>query len=91
MICKLYGFVETRALAAASNGTPFPARQRRSSVARPNAKVRLNQKGQAVSDYTVLLVAILLLVIGVARLAGNRVHDLFSNVANSFQSQPRGD
>lgn len=60
-------------------------------MARTTCKIRLNQVGQAVSDYTVLLVAILLLVIGVARLAGNRVHGLFSNVVNSFQEQPRGD
>ena len=50
------------------------------------------QTGQAITDYAVLLVVVLLLVIGGAQFAGKRVHSLFSSVVNSFQQQPpRGD
>ena len=62
-----------------------------SIMTRKIGEVRANQKGQAITDYTILLAVVLLILIGAAQVAGQRVHGLFSGVVNSFQQQPRGD
>ncbi len=54
-------------------------------------EVRANPKGQAVTDYTILLAVVLLILIGAAQVAGQRVHHLFSGVVDSFQQQQPGD
>jgi Flp pilus assembly pilin Flp len=45
----------------------------------------LDEKGQDIAEYAVMLAVILVLVIGTVRLIGGNANNVFSTVANSVQ------
>jgi Flp pilus assembly pilin Flp len=62
-------------------------------VARTTHKVRSNQRGQAITEYAVLLVVVLMIVLGTVRMVSQKLNSAFSSVVNSSQQQqqPHGD
>jgi Flp pilus assembly pilin Flp len=45
----------------------------------------LNEEGQDIAEYAVMLAVILVLVVGTVRLIGSNANNAFSNVASSLQ------
>jgi Flp pilus assembly pilin Flp len=45
----------------------------------------LNDEGQDIAEYAVMLATILMVVIGTLRLVGSNANTVFSNVASSIQ------
>ena len=48
-------------------------------------KLRLNDDGQDIAEYAVMLAVILVLVVGTVRLIGSNANNAFSSVASSLQ------
>ena len=48
-------------------------------------RVWLEDKGQDIAEYAVMLATILILVVGTIRLIGSNANKAFSNVASSLQ------
>ena len=48
-------------------------------------KLLLEEKGQDIAEYAVMLAVILVLVIGTVRLIGGNANNAFSTVANELQ------
>jgi Flp pilus assembly pilin Flp len=59
-------------------------------VARRMGEVCSDERGQAISEYAVLLVVLILVLIGTIRMVGQRADSAFSRVVNSFQQHPGG-
>lgn len=59
-------------------------------MARPKAEVRSDERGQAISEYAVLLVVLLLVLVGTLRMVSQRANNAFSHVVDSFQQHPGG-
>jgi Flp pilus assembly pilin Flp len=51
----------------------------------PLRSLWLDEKGQDIAEYAVMLAVILVLVIGTVRLIGGNANNVFSTVANSVQ------
>jgi Flp pilus assembly pilin Flp len=49
------------------------------------AKLWLNDEGQDIAEYAVMLAVILVLVVGTIRLVGSNANNAFSSVASSLQ------
>lgn len=45
----------------------------------------LNDEGQDIAEYAVMLAVILVIVVGTTRLVGSNANNVFSNVASSIQ------
>jgi len=45
----------------------------------------MEEKGQDITEYAVMLALILVLVVGTIRLVGSNAHNVFSSVASSVQ------
>ncbi|HUO25961.1 MAG TPA: hypothetical protein VMU61_09845 [Candidatus Aquilonibacter sp.] len=45
----------------------------------------LEQEGQDIAEYAVMLAVILVIVVGTVRLIGSNANNVFSNVASSIQ------
>lgn len=50
-----------------------------------------NERGQALTEYAILLVVLLLVLIGTVRKVSQRVNGTFSRVVDSFQQHSGGD
>jgi Flp pilus assembly pilin Flp len=48
-------------------------------------KLWLEEQGQDIAEYAVMLAVILVLVVGTVRLIGSNANNVFSNVASSIQ------
>ncbi len=48
-------------------------------------KLWLDQEGQDIAEYAVMLAVILVIVVGTIRLIGSNANNVFSNVASSIQ------
>lgn len=48
-------------------------------------KILLDDQGQDIAEYAVMLAAILVLVVGTVRLVGSNANNAFSSVASSLQ------
>ena len=49
------------------------------------SKLWVEQEGQDIAEYAVMLAVILVLVVGTIRLIGSNANNVFSNVASSIQ------
>jgi len=47
-------------------------------------KLRLQEEGQDIAEYAVMLAVILVIVVGTIRLIGGNANNVFSNVASSI-------
>ena len=57
---------------------------RRRSVARFLRHIWLDEQGQDVAEYAVMLAVILVIVVGTIRLIGSNANNVFSSVASSI-------
>jgi Flp pilus assembly pilin Flp len=48
-------------------------------------RLRMEEKGQDIAEYAVMLAVILVLVVGTVRLVGSNANNAFSSVASSIQ------
>jgi Flp pilus assembly pilin Flp len=48
-------------------------------------RLRMEEKGQDIAEYAVMLAVILVLVVGTIRLVGSNANNAFSSVASSIQ------
>ena len=48
-------------------------------------RLRMEEKGQDIAEYAVMLAVILVLVVGTIRLIGSNANNAFSNVASTIQ------
>jgi Flp pilus assembly pilin Flp len=51
----------------------------------PLRELWLEDKGQDIAEYAVMLAVILVIVVGTIRLVGSNANNVFSNVASSIQ------
>jgi Flp pilus assembly pilin Flp len=49
------------------------------------AGFRLDDRGQDIAEYAVMLAVILVIVVGTIRIVGSQSNNVFSNVASSIQ------
>ena len=56
-----------------------------SDVGTPCSNRAVNQQGQDIAEYAVMLALILVLVVGTVRLVGSNANNALSSVANSIQ------
>src|SRR5512140_2695191 len=68
-----------------------PPEQEDSIIVRTIHETRSREDGQGITEYAVMLVVILVLVIGTVRLVGAHANHTFSKVVSVFQPQQNGD
>jgi Flp pilus assembly pilin Flp len=68
-----------------------PPEQGDSTIVRTIRETRSTEDGQGITEYAVMLVVILALVIGTVRLVGAHANHAFSRVVSVFQPQQNAD